>query len=50
MPAERPRTRVTASPAPQTAEILDVHMTAALLTVSPDTVYTLFKTGELPGR
>jgi excisionase family DNA binding protein len=50
MPAKRPHTRFTASPAPQTAEILDVHMTAELLTVSPDTVYNLFKTGELPGR
>jgi two-component system, sensor histidine kinase PdtaS len=50
MPAKRLRTRFTASPAPHTAEILDVHMTAELLTVSPDTVYTLFKTGELPGR
>jgi two-component system, sensor histidine kinase PdtaS len=50
MPAKRPRTRFTASPAPQTAEILDVHMTAELLTVSPDTVYDLLKAGELPGR
>jgi excisionase family DNA binding protein len=25
-------------------------MTAELLTVSPDTVYDLFKRGELPGR
>jgi two-component system, sensor histidine kinase PdtaS len=50
MSATRPRTRFTASPAPQTAEILDVHMTAELLTVSPDTVYDLLKAGELPGR
>jgi PAS domain S-box-containing protein/excisionase family DNA binding protein len=50
MPTRRPRTRLTASPSPQAAEILDVHMTAELLTVSPDTVYDLFKAGALPGR
>jgi excisionase family DNA binding protein len=50
MPTGRPRTRHTTSPSSQTAEILDVHMTAELLTVSPDTVYDLFKAGELPGR
>ena len=32
------------------SEILDVRMTAELPTVSPDTVYDLFKKGELPGR
>lgn len=31
-------------------EILDVGMTAKFLTVSTDTVYTLFQKGELPGR
>ncbi len=31
-------------------DILDVGMTAAFLTVSRDTVYRLFQTGELPGR
>jgi excisionase family DNA binding protein len=31
-------------------EVLDVRMTAALLTVSVDTVYDLFASGELPGR
>jgi PAS domain S-box-containing protein/excisionase family DNA binding protein len=50
MPTRRPHTHLTASPSPQGAEILDVHMTAELLTVSPDTVYDLFKAGELPGR
>jgi excisionase family DNA binding protein len=30
--------------------VLDVQMTAELLTVSADTVYDLFKRGELPGR
>jgi excisionase family DNA binding protein len=34
----------------RSAEILDVRMAAELLTVSPDTVYELFKNGELPGR
>ena len=50
MPTRRPRTRPTASLTPPTAEILDVRMTAALLCVSPDTVYDPFKAGELPGR
>ena len=31
-------------------DILDVGMAAAFLTVSADTVYRLFQTGELPGR
>jgi excisionase family DNA binding protein len=31
-------------------DVLDVRMTAALLTVSMDTVYDLFASGELPGR
>ena len=34
----------------RTSEVLDVRMAAELLTVSPDTVYDLFKSGELPGR
>ena len=50
MPNRRARTRPPASPAPQTSEILDVPMIAELLTVSPDTIYDLLKTGELPGR
>jgi excisionase family DNA binding protein len=32
------------------AEVLDVQGAAALLTVSPDTIYDLFQKGELPGR
>ncbi len=32
------------------SQILDVGMTAKFLDVSVDTVYTLFKDGELPGR
>lgn len=31
-------------------EILDVAMAAQFLTVSPDTVYSLFQSGDLPGR
>lgn len=31
-------------------DILDVTMAAQFLTVSPDTVYSLFQSGELPGR
>jgi excisionase family DNA binding protein len=34
----------------RTSEVLDVRMAAELLTVSLDTVYDLFKNGELPGR
>jgi excisionase family DNA binding protein len=31
-------------------DILDVTMAAQFLTVAPDTVYSLFQSGELPGR
>ena len=41
------RNRVTLT---RTSEVLDVRMAAELFTVSPDTVYDLFKRGELPGR
>ena len=50
MPTRKPQKLVLRSPAAKTSEILDVHMTAELLTVSPDTIYDLFKKGELPGR
>lgn len=43
------RPYVPAMPA-RSPEVLDVRMAAALLTVSPDTVYELFARGELPGR
>lgn len=49
MPTRKPKKLVLRSPT-KTSEILDVHMTAELLTVSPDTIYDLFKKGELPGR
>jgi excisionase family DNA binding protein len=50
MPTRKPRKLVLRSTIVKTSEILDVHMTAKLLTVSPDTIYDLFKKGELPGR
>lgn len=40
----------TRRPKNKAGDVLNVHMTAALLTVSIDTVYDLLKRGELPGR
>ena len=50
MPTRKPRKLVLRSHVVKTSEILDVHMTAELLTVSTDTVYDLFKKGDLPAR
>jgi excisionase family DNA binding protein len=50
MPAKNQKKRRTRITPTKTSEVLDVKMTAELLTVSPDTVYDLFKRGELPGR
>jgi excisionase family DNA binding protein len=50
MPAKNQKKRRTRVTLTKTSEVLDVKMTAELLTVSPDTVYDLFKRGELPGR
>jgi excisionase family DNA binding protein len=50
MPAKLPKKRRTRLTLTRTSEVLDVRMAAELLTVSPDTVYDLFKRGELPGR
>ena len=51
MSEKRRRNRVhSARTAVHNAEILDVHKAAGLLTVSIDTVYDLFKSGELPAR
>lgn len=47
-PAKKSRQSVT--PPLRNPDILDVEKAAALLTVSTDTVYDLFKSGELPGR
>jgi excisionase family DNA binding protein len=51
MPKKTPKKRVhSRRSAPPKPDILDVHKVAALLTVGTDTVYELFKAGELPGR
>jgi excisionase family DNA binding protein len=50
MPAKNQKKRRTRVTLTRTSEVLDVKMAAELLTVSPDTVYDLFKRGELPGR
>ena len=50
MPAKLPKKRRTLVTLTRTSEVLDVKMPAELLTVSPDTIYDLFKRGELPGR
>jgi len=50
MPAKNQKKRRTRLMPIKTSEVLDVRMAAKLLTVSPDTVYDLFKRGELPGR
>jgi excisionase family DNA binding protein len=50
MPTRKPKRRAPVPANSRTSEVLDVPMTAALLTVSTDTVYDLFKSGELPGR
>jgi hypothetical protein len=49
-PAKNQKKRRTRVIPTKTFEVLDVKMAAELLTVSPDTVYDLFKCGELPGR
>jgi len=46
----RRRTNEPGTPPLRNPDILDVQKAAALLTVSADTVYDLFKSGELPGR
>jgi predicted DNA-binding transcriptional regulator AlpA len=50
MPAKNQKKRRSRPMPTRTSEVLDVKMAAELLTVSPDTVYDLFKHGELPGR
>ncbi len=50
MRTRKPRKRTRSPANNRTSEVLDVPMTAELLTVSTDTVYDLFKSGELPGR
>jgi hypothetical protein len=43
MPAKNQKKRRTRVTLTRTSEVLDVKMAAELLTVSPDTVYDLFK-------
>jgi excisionase family DNA binding protein len=49
-PPARPQTRPTTPSAGRWPDVLDVHLTAQLLTVSADTVYDLLQRGDLPGR
>jgi excisionase family DNA binding protein len=49
-PPSRPSPRPTAPAAGRWPDVLDVHLTAQLLTVSADTVYDLLQRGDLPGR
>ena len=49
-PPSRPSPRPTAPTAGRWPDVLDVHLTAQLLTVSADTVYDLLQRGDLPGR
>jgi excisionase family DNA binding protein len=46
----RPRKTTADTAQARVPEILDVGMAAAFLTVSRDTVYHLFQSGQLPGR
>ena len=48
--ASRPLPRPAVSAAGRWPDVLDVHLTAQLLTVSADTVYDLLQRGDLPGR
>ena len=51
MPPATPTDKPDRKPLPaKLPEILDVGMAAAFLTVSRDTVYRLFQSGQLPGR
>ena len=49
-PPSRAPTRSAARAAGRWPDVLDVHLTAQLLTVSADTVYDLLQRGDLPGR
>ena len=46
----RPSPRPAVLAAGRWPDVLDVHLTAQLLTVSADTVYDLLQRGDLPGR
>jgi excisionase family DNA binding protein len=49
-PPLRPSPCPTAHTVGRWPDVLDVHLTAQLLTVSADTVYDLLQRGDLPGR
>jgi excisionase family DNA binding protein len=49
-PPSYPSPRSAAPAAGRWPDVLDVHLTAQLLTVSADTVYDLLQRGDLPGR
>jgi excisionase family DNA binding protein len=49
-PPSCPSPRPAAPAAGRWPDVLDVHLTAQLLTVSADTVYDLLQRGDLPGR
>jgi excisionase family DNA binding protein len=49
-PPSRPPMRSAAPATGRWPDVLDVHLTAQLLTVSADTVYDLLQRGDLPGR
>ena len=49
-PPSHPPTRPTTPATGRWPDVLDVHLTAQLLTVSADTVYDLRQRGDLPGR
>lgn len=50
MPIKKTRKRTSGVAPAKAPDVLDVQMTAELLMVSTDTVYSLFKRGDLPGR
>jgi excisionase family DNA binding protein len=49
-PPSRPPMRSAAPVTGRWPDVLDVHLTAQLLTVSADTVYDLLQRGDLPGH
>jgi predicted DNA-binding transcriptional regulator AlpA len=50
MAQRAPKQQTSRAVPSRSSEVLDVEMTAKFLMVSVDTVYDLFKSGELPGR
>jgi excisionase family DNA binding protein len=50
LPPSRPLIRPAAHAPGRWPDVLDVHLTAQLLTVSADTVSDLLQRGDLPGR